>query len=343
MVRLDDLSESAIDWMASIKRANAELCAPALTTALMETGEHPALPGEVAAYLDHILESNEKQNEAVRTQCLMLGDVLANAGIEAVLLKGACWLFEDGPGRSDRMLRDVDFLVAPEQAAATNYALRRAGYYDAPIMAEDGHIHPAPLMCAGQPGTIEPHIEPTTRIAMLPGHEMRRDSTPVAQGLRLPSRPHRIVHNVLHAQLVNGDLAGGMISFRDTLDLARLIEPGDLDWDHIAGQARERGYFDALSAALHKAGLFCGSKVPDPFANDAAGSRHARRCLWQARHPRVGWLIKRWGIATRALAWERDSYALGLGDDRSLAANVKVNRRRLSRFSTAVRRKLNAR
>jgi hypothetical protein len=43
------------------------------------------------------------------------------------------------------------------------------------------------------------------------------------------------------------------------------------------------------------------------------------------------------GLLSRALAWQRDAYALGLTTRRSLRAQILVNTRRAQRVITALR------
>ena len=335
------LGDGAIDWLATIKRANDGLVGPALWTAFSELGLLGELPADVRDYLQLLHEHNHRCNLQIREQCVALGNALAGAGVEAVLLKGATWLFEAGPAHDDRMLRDIDLLIDPLRNDSIRIAMRAIGYRAAPhIAAEPGHIHGAPLIQPGSLVSVEAHREITTRVKLLPGKEVLAASTPIAAGLRLPSPTHRILHNVLHAEIVNGDHLGGAVSLRDSLDLARLVAAHHsvVDWMAMAETARQRGYFRQLSGALHKAARFAGGPLPSPFSEDRGGHRHALRCALQRRLPPLDAGLRSLGVLARALAWERDAYTLGLGDDRSLLAHLEVNQRRLQRIGEAIRR-----
>jgi hypothetical protein len=158
--------------------------------------------------------------------------------------------------------------------------------------------------------------------------------------LFVPSSLHRIIHNVVHAQIVNGDFVGGVLGLRDSLDLGRLIGKNvdAEDWLTLANHARLRGFFRPLSGALHKAAYVSGVVLPEPFRSDHGGRRHLRRCLLQRRWPVFDKVMRRLGVLRRATAWERDAYALRLGTDRSLRAHLRVNRRRLQRIRAALNR-----
>jgi hypothetical protein len=187
---------------------------------------------------------------------------------------------------------------------------------------------------------VEVHVEPTTRPTLLSAQEVLADSIAVAPGLCIPSLTHRMVHNVLHAQIVNGDYVGGVAGLRDALDLARLLDDGadSLDWPRIIATAKSRGYHVVLSGGLHVAARFAGARLPPLVLADLRGARHARRCELQRRYKVVDVVLRKLGIASRALAWERDSYALGLGEARGPSAQLKVNRRRIDRIMQAIRR-----
>ena len=339
--RPEDISDSDIDWMATIKHANDDLVAPALWTAFGQAGLTDVLPADVRDYLDLLHQRNASSNRQIREQCEEIGKVLASADVSAVLLKGAAWLFEAGPAREDRMLRDIDLLIDPARSDTVSVALRSAGYRSAHfIAAEPGHVHDAPLVHPNGIVTVEVHRDITTRVALLSGAEVFAGSRPLMAGLRMASPEHRIVHNVLHSQIVNGDYVGGVVSLRDTLDLARLLHAHkfDIDGQAMAQEAKRRGYFRHLSGAIHKAARFAGGPLPSPFSDDPRGRRHALRCSIQRRWRAIDGPMRTVGVLHRAVAWERDSYAIGLGDDRSLHAHLEVNQRRARRIVDALKR-----
>jgi hypothetical protein len=335
----NDFSDAAVDWMATMRIVNRDLAGPALRTALVETGLWQDVPGDVAAYLDLLYAENRRCNDYLRIQCDAIGSAVAGAGAQVILLKGAVWLYEDGPSRHDRMLRDIDILVDAENLGRAREAIHDLGYRKEPtIRSEDGHIHDAPLVHDDGLASLEIHTELSTRVEFLPGAEVAVSSTAIAPGLRIPSPSDRIVHNAIHGQITNGDYRGGTVNLRDILDIVRIACGRDLDWEKMARDARQRGYFDALSGAIHKAALFAGGPLPPVFAMDKKGQRHAERCGRQRNMPLVDKVMRGIGILGRALAWERDAYALKLGDDRGMSAHIKVNLRRSRRIAEALRR-----
>src|SRR5688572_28411653 len=337
--RLSALGDADVDWVATMRRANNEFVGPALWSALTALGLEDRLPPDARDYLALLHSENAHCNRLMREQCEAIGAALAAIETTAVLLKGAAFLFEDGPASDDRMLRDIDILIDNRRQDSVRIALRAIGYRDAENMGADpGHVHVRPMVHPEALGIIEVHREISTRPHLLSAADMLAEARIVAPGLAVPSTHHRIAHNAIHSEVINGGSVGHAVSLRDGLDLARLtsglLDPADRE--RLASTARTRGYYRQLSAALHKAARFAGAELGAPFANDRGGRRHAAWCVFQRRLPVLDAGMRKLGVLHRALAWERDAYALGLGNDRSLYAHVEVNKRRWQRTWAAL-------
>ena len=332
-----------LDWLVVILLANKHLVVPALWTSLSRRHLCEYLPIDVREYLALLHARNASRNERIRLQCLEIGSVLARAGLQAALLKGAAWLFDQSsPAASDRMLRDIDLVVAPKDFEAALRALTASGYREVSgIHIELGHFHCAPMICEGAEACVEIHRDLDYQIEFLPSTEVITSGTEIASGLLLPHWCHRIAHNVIHAQRLNGDFAGGVLNLRDTLDLARLVAGmgPQFDWSVPARQAKDRGYFLYLSGAIHAAHRSLQSPIPPPFADHLRGRLHAWRCVQQRRW-RICQVFEGIGLITRALVWERDAYELGLKARWSLRAQILVNARRAQRAMAALRSSL---
>lgn len=336
-----DLSDASVDWMKTIGHAARDHALPMLATVAEQAGVMDSLPPDVAAYLDYVLSANVRANSAIRSEVLFVGRALARANVDAILLKGATWLFEPGSGLYDRMMRDIDILVAPGDLEAAVAALIAAGFERSPlVIGEAGHIHEHPLRHPDHPVLVEVHVELATRPELLPTRPIFERSSVVAPGLAIPAFCDRIVHNVIHAQLTNGEYRGGVLNLRDATDLGRLVEAAfdSCDWQQLERDAAAGFYRAPLAAALHQAAYVTGCPVPPPFVDDRRAANHLRRSLLQRRWGWLDTLMRPLGFLARATAWERDAYALGLGDRRDLAAHLLVNRRRVGRAARRLRR-----
>jgi hypothetical protein len=335
------ICEPNLDWLDVVSLANKHLVATALWTSLSRPSFCEFVPQDVRNYLAFLHARNAARNARIRLQCLDIGLTLARAGLRAALLKGAAWLFDGDPrAASDRMMFDIDLVVAPQEFQPAVRTLAASGYREASgIHIEVNHIHHPPMVCDGAEACVEIHRDLANRIEFLSSPEVIASAREVAPGLLLPDPRHRIVHNVIHAQIMNGDFAGGVLNLRDGLDLARLIASSgpEFDWTALALEGRNRGYFRYLSGAIHATHRILRSPVPPPFADHLWGQLHAWRCVQQREWPRISKVLQTVGLLSRALAWQRDAYALGLTTRRSLRAQILVNTRRAQRVITALR------
>jgi hypothetical protein len=322
-----------VDWDVFISIANKYLVAPAVWTALVRVSPFREVPEDVRNYLALLHNRNTHRNASIRAQCLEIGSILAKSGLKAVLIKGAAWLFDGSSApASDRMMRDIDLLVQSDQVESAVTSLVALGYVDSgDTLVETGHFHHSPLLPKRGEAVVEIHRDLAHRVGLLPSHEVVASAVEVAPGLLLPTLQHRLTHNIIHAQIENGDFVGGLIDIHNTLDLARLVwRAAEIDWHRLATEARTRGIFRQVSGALHASNSVLQSPLPKAVQS-VSGRVHAWRCARQREWPMLSKIPEAYGLICRALAWERDAYPLGLGDSRSLKAHVLVNTRRIHR------------
>ena len=328
------ICDRRINWFALLALANRYLVAPALWTALVQTEPLQQVPEDVRSYLALLHSRNADRNARIRQQCIGLGAILMRGGIRAVLLKGAAWLFDDSVAPPlDRMMRDIDLLIASDQIEAAVTTLVSAGYRDTcDSLIEQPHLHHAPLLPSGGEASVKLHRDLSHRVNFLPSGELIASASEVAAGLLLPMARHRIAHNVIHAQIENGNFVGGILNLRDALDLARLVVRcgPEFDWGTLADEARDRGFFRHLSGAIHTTHCLLNSPLPLPLESLPARI-HAWRCAHQRQWPLANKIFENFGHLTHALAWDCNAYPLRLGTDRSLRARFLVNRRRAQR------------
>src|SRR5271156_418287 len=113
------VQDSEVDWLAAFSLVNKHLVAPALWTTLSRPALCEFIPQDVRDYLALLHSRNAARNARIRLQCLGVGSILARAGLQAALLKGAPWLFDDHAAPvSDRMMRDIDLVVAADDFEA---------------------------------------------------------------------------------------------------------------------------------------------------------------------------------------------------------------------------------
>jgi hypothetical protein len=338
---LETVCDACADWAAIIAEANRHLVAPALWSTLRQPQLCARLPADVRQYLSFVYLQNGRRNSRIRKQCIEIGSILSRTKLSAVLLNGATWLFDaEAPPKADRMMLGIDLLVAASDIEPAVNALTTAGYCKARSdSVEAGHFHEPPLMPPEGEACVRIHRDLSHCIDLLPAGVVIDAASLVAPGLLLPALQQRILHNVIHSQIENGDRAGGVLNLRDTLDLVRLLARcgPEFDWTALISGARKRGFFRILSGAIHCAHRAFQSPVPNPFADELAGRIHAWRCMRQRQLGRLGATLEKLGVLSRAVAWERDAYALKIpGTDRwSVKAQILVNKSRIRRAKAA--------
>ena len=328
--------------MAIMAHANTHYVVPAMRTSYKRLALLDALPTDVGSYLALIQGQNAARNARIREQCLGIGRALAARGMRAVLLKGAAWLFDGNAAEaSDRMMRDIDLLVAPADLDGVVAVLCAAGYRDtSDTFAEVDHFHHAPLLPLPDGETsVELHRDVAHRSALLPPDSVLRGAVEVAPGLALPTPAHRILHKIIHAQIENGEWYSGATATRDLLDLARLLSrpAWEIDWGLIL-PGTTAGFRRIVRGTVFLTSKTLGCPVPPGLEADAQARWHVWRCLQQRRCPPVAKAYEGLGRLRRALSWERDAYALHLPNRASFSAQLRVNRRRFDRVRSAIKR-----
>jgi hypothetical protein len=306
-----------LDWVSVIAHANQGRTVTNLAVAVAEHAWPAEVPEDVRDYLILVEQANAAQNRAIRGLVADVVAVLAGADIPFALLKGANWLLEvDDRLIGERMLSDIDLVVAPAAWAAAGRAMEAAGFRPA-VRREiyERHFHHVPLARPGDVVTVEMHRHLGWQRPLLTPDEVVAAALPAPRmpQARLSSPTHRLIFGSLHAQLQNMEYAAGIFSLRDLCDIQHLVQShgGALDWQTIANDARERGIFPQIAASLHLASRVLGVRLPPSFADCRSARFHVARCVvqhrteWRAKAARLGVKIA-WVLDSRRLAYELD-------------------------------------
>jgi hypothetical protein len=255
------------------------------------------VPPDVRDYLEATAYLNGERSTLLLDGLETALAALEPHGIGVIALKGAANLV-DGlyPEPSLRIVGDLDLLVAPDHALRASEVLAQAGFDDVgerrrrvPLR---GHHH-LPMQRHRATGVgIEVHtavLSPPYG-PMLEPARVRRSTRPAGfrgRELGLPSPTHRVLHNLVHDQLVDGAYARRSVSLRQLLDLALLClrEDAKIDWQEVAA-AFAGARFKALAYGLGVAQLL---GVESPLGDLPDATRRLRRGI---EHPRGHFAIK---------------------------------------------------
>ncbi|MEO8668336.1 MAG: nucleotidyltransferase family protein, partial [Bauldia sp.] len=228
-----------------------------------------------AAAIEQALADHATQRQRFSELLNEIIALLNQQGIDPILLKGArsLWI-----GRPEwRGLRDLDILVAPQEADRAERTLLESGFGQLPDAHErPRHHHRTPLFRADSPGWVEIHVRGGNHYAerLLPTAELvwaATTETREGRRARLLSPVHHVLHAMIHHHAGHSAFAHGTMDIKGLYEFAS--ELGDLD-DAARRDVRHRADAHPRLAAMldlwiaAAADLF-GFVVSEPFAIDA--------------------------------------------------------------------------
>ena len=303
------------DVEALVTLSGHHLVTPALAHALRG---NDTVPPEAAEYLEAALYLNRQRNDQIVSGLEIAVRALSEVGVAPILLKGGANLV-DGlyPDPAMRIVGDLDLLVAPDSASAASEALSRAGFDD---FGEEeqrpvpyARHHHLPMQSHRESGVgIEVHraVLPAPFDRMLDAAQLRRRALPLAFGGRavaLPSPTDRVLHNIVHDQLVDGAYHRRSANLRQLLDLSLLCHRhrGAIDWGEMEAAFAGRKA-RVLTYALDLTGLL---ETSPPTESSSAsierlrkGIEHPRSLLRTGLQDTATRVIRQPGIALNLLA-----------------------------------------
>lgn len=240
-------------------------------------GEITAPPADIAASWQEAHRANAITMLAQRRALLQAMEVLAAEGIGAVALKGSALAWTVWPSPAERVMRDIDLIVAADHAPAGYRALRGAGW-KAPELSEaqlagfaqaETHLpplySPGGVMCElharvwGRP-PLPGSPMPASDDAHLLGHARHSEKV----GMAIPSAEDMLAHLVVHAACSHLLNVGPMA----LVDIELWCTKKTMDWPAYWERAR-RDDFDRPSALVfalvdrwRKPGFLEGAQCP---------------------------------------------------------------------------------
>ena len=181
---------------------------------LAHAAEHPAcqdlLEPDLAEFFNVMRANNITRNRMLRDHLVDIGNALARAGIEGVVLKGGNELLTPMYPQGGRFIGDLDILVGPEHIDTAWEIFHQLGYVSRGDRDDPALHHHLPAL---QHTTTYVSVELHRRLAtgrgdkVVPANLVLETSQPSSlAGLRVPADWVRLLHVVVHAQ--NGAPAG---------------------------------------------------------------------------------------------------------------------------------------
>ena len=131
------IASGEVDWDKVVKFSSNQMVVPALYYNLKQAQLLTVLPEGLEFYFEEISNANKLRNEALIKQANHVVQILDKHQIKIVFLKGMAHILEGlYLNVGERMISDIDFLVAQDQVETVAEILKEEGY--AQILCEDG-------------------------------------------------------------------------------------------------------------------------------------------------------------------------------------------------------------
>ena len=205
-------------------------------------------------------------------------DCLAQAGIEAVLLKGSALAYTAYGGFAERPMGDLDVLVRSAEAEGAWELLQTCGWtWPAarwPRERYSGHRHLPPLLDEQSGVRLEIHTTLLPKdIFRFPIELLWAQAKRVGVNGRQVSVPHPL-HQLLHVCVHfawSHEMQWG--SWRALRDVGAILERGEIDWQAFVALARDSQAATCAFWTLRLARRLVGATVPHPVLTALAPPR----------------------------------------------------------------------
>ena len=285
---LTGIEKAAAHWPQLVALASELMVSPALYSGFVRWNLLDALPADVTDYFEGLHRLNSERNDRIAAQLLEVARTLNAAEIEPIFLKGGAHLLSGlYAAAGDRFIRDIDILVAESELDRAAQALEGCGYaFATPRTPETNeHKHLPILKHSDRPVGIELHrrLVDLKHVALSPADVIRDSATLKLEGLRvrIPSLPHRILHHVLHTQLIHRNQLSRRISLRLLLELEPLVRRFAAGYAsrHLLALFAKSGQPDLFRSYFYFAHRLLGMPVPA----EVTACQNARFAFWQFR------------------------------------------------------------
>lgn len=281
-LRLDaprPLPEGEVDWAQLVDHADGHSLTPLLYATWRDSGQIDRIPPAMRERMAQAYTDNARRNQSIRRELSELDQLLTEAGVPHLLLKGWSLIENLYPDPAQRVLYDHDFLVLADRAEAGYRALQAAGFRPLPgkdewvekhlpaLWRNDGYLWNGYLFDPLYPRPVELHVrlwEQGWR-----GLQVRQLLDPWANApiqtiagvpMQRLADEAMLIHLAMHFA---GHLVEREARLNQLLDLARFAQtPAGLDWEAVLRQAEQAGVSRFVYASLFLAQQVFGSPLP---------------------------------------------------------------------------------
>lgn len=295
-------------WRAATPLDDIDSCAFKVMPMLAAVAAREGVPEADLARMKGVARYTWVANTLRLRELFEVIDVLAEAGIGVMVIKGAALFARDAALATRRMSDDYDILLEPGTRAAACAALAAAGYSPGQGFSweEVAHGMPersgAPVRRSAEQGEVDLHWRPLQGIAD-PGLPQLFWDAAEAQDLQGKAVRVPALADHLFAALARPEPWETTEAFQRLVEAFLIIRtwPGGIDWQRLAGHARRYGLGLRLERLLSVLAETCGLALPAAAAplRAAPAGRAERLEEWlrgiapEARPPLAQWYLAR--------------------------------------------------
>nr|WP_321354174.1 nucleotidyltransferase family protein [uncultured Draconibacterium sp.] len=282
------LHSGDVNWEAMVWIGSNQYVLPALFVQFRNYNLLSELPADLVDYLEEIYQLNLARNTSVLEETWQIIALLNSIGIAPVFLKGTAHLLEGlYTDIGERMIGDIDFLVAEQEVLPAVAELKKRGYYNL-NERRGGQLlinkHYPRLQNEKTVAAVEIHHQLVSKPyskkfdAQFLDSEKKRLN--VAGEAYVLSDYHQIIHNMMNAQMNDKAFKLRKILMRNAYDLQLLAgrkNPLDCILDFKYYQ-KELNVFLCVVARVFDTEI--------AYINNAAAKRYFNQLLFYNNHPR---------------------------------------------------------
>lgn len=215
------LKNNSINWDSIVKVSTANFVFPAMYCNLKKAELLDYLPEDLVGYMEHITILNRERNLKIIKQAEEINNLLKENSITPIFLKGTCNLLNnlyDDIG--ERMVGDIDFIVAPNEYDKTILILKEFSYRPIEVELPVFFRHYPRMVKKGSIAAIEVHTKLLREgFSNLFNYEHIRDSLMEVNGYKLLHHDKQFKYNILVHQINDYGLKYNFLSLRKVYDI----------------------------------------------------------------------------------------------------------------------------
>lgn len=258
---LSDFSNDQTFWDKLVKIGSGHLILPAIYGSVKRKKLEIYLPKDLSSYLKKIYHYNSVRNQNILKQINFISKQFNKSNIDYVFLKGAAMLlFKPYKTANERMIGDIDILIAKKDLYIAQKILKERGYNELNSevefskgldTSEKRHlkriIHPEHI------AAVELHWDllETEFYKNLNSSIVLRDKIKSSFGILIPSKNHLWLHSILNWQFNDYGKKLNLLGLRSVVDVLNL-EPERINSSLLGYDSVIKHFYSLLSLHINK-------------------------------------------------------------------------------------------